>query len=464
MFFLFRKHNSAICVDWFVKQSRHLIKVAKTPILLKLTLLLIYPILSPITFPTVTFANTNSQLVSNLIISEINPFGSIGVNSCKVNNSNTNRCSFDKWIEIYNPGPNSVNLNGWSLQFLESDQKINNLVFTSNILLPADSYFLISYKESQYQSVLNLANIKLGGITGKIRNLSNRETGRIQVSLLNPQAQKVFTVNLRLQDFPDLEESLKLNRRHSLEYTGQQWVVATNEFYPNNFGTPKNTVSLLNLDLDNQQVESLVTNTGIVNDSVPNHSTAENSATENANANVTETVLQPAVKPDLQTQTNLVTEPLPNNSLITENNLLPISDEMLTNPNPEPATHVSGIAATEQQTSTINSTNQSAQNLVKTPAFNQHLTYSDLSSLLIKQINILDTKTVIFQDKTVSESTRSTHSYSQLVFVDQTSLWEYFFSYRTILLLALVLFLGLALTQTKINQFTPDPILKWSAI
>ena len=463
MFYPVLTPNLVICVNWFIKKFYHLPKITKIQALLTSILLLTYLIPISIIFPTIVFASTNSQLADNLVISEINPFGSIGINGCKTNNTTSNRCSFDKWIEIHNPGPNSVNLNGWSLQFLESDQKINNLVFTSNILLPADSYFLIGYKESQYQSVLNLANLNLGGITGKIRNLSNRETGRIQVSLLNPQAQKVFTVNLRLQDFPDLEESLKLNRRHSLEYTGQQWVVANNEFYPNNFGTPKNTINLQNLDLDNQKAESLVTNTGIVNDSVPNHSTAENSATENANANITETVLQPVVEPNWQTQTGLVAEPLPNNSLITKNNLLPISDEMLTNPDPEPATHVSGIVATEQQTSAINSTNQSAHNLVNTPVFNQHLTYSDLNSLLIKQINILDTKTVIFQDKTVSENTRSTHSSSQLVFVDQTSLWEYFFSYRTILLLALVLFLGLALTQTKPNEFTPDTILKWAA-
>jgi len=456
MFYPVVTTNLVVCINWFIRSLYGLIKFVKTSIL-PLTCLF----LSSTTFPVVVFANTNSQPVDSLVISEINPFGSIGPNGCKTNNSSANRCGFDKWIEIHNPGPNSINLNGWSLQFLESDQKINNLVFTSNILLPADSYFLIGYKENQYQSVLNLANINPGGITGKIRNLSNRETGRIQVNLLNPQGQKVFTVNLRLQDFPDLEDGLRLNKRYSLEYIGQQWVVANNEFYPNNFGTPKNTVNLPNPDLDNQKIESLVANTNTVNDPVPNHNTVENLVTENANATAIEAAVQPATQPSVQTQTNPETENLANIWLTTESE---IASKTQTNPNLESATNVPEIASIRQQDLIVANNTQSAKNLSQSLFNSEWLTSSDLNNLLIKQINIFQPKTVILQEQTLVNSTQSTHSSSALFFTDQTSLWEYFFSYRTILLLALILFLGLALTQTKNEDFTSSTIFKWATV
>jgi len=68
------------------------------------------------------------------------------------------------------------------------------------------------------------------------------------------------------------------------------------------------------------------------------------------------------------------------------------------------------------------------------------------------------------QEQTLVNSTQSTHSSSALFFTDQTSLWEYFCSYRIILLLALILFLGLALTQTKNEDFTSSTIFKWATV
>ncbi len=465
MFCLVQKHNLLTHAYRLIRQSGYLIGVAKTRIPLKSILLLIYSIFSLVIFPTATLASTNSQLVNNLVISEINPFGSIGTNGCKTNNAGANRCGFDKWIEIHNPGPNSVNLNGWSLQFLESEQKLNNLAFSSNILLPVNGYFLIGYKENQYQSVLNLANTTPGGVTGKIRNLSNRETGRIQVNLVNPQAQKVFTANLRLQDFPDLQASLTSNKRYSLEYTGQQWVVATNEFYPDNFGTPKNTVSLSNSDLDNQQVESLVTNDSAANEPLPNQNTANNWLTENVDATATETLTQPATQPNLQTQTSPAPEFVPDNSPITENNLSKVDSEALTNSDLEPALNTPKLVITKPQISAVASTSQSTQNVTNQLLNKEWLIYPDLNTLLIKQINILQPKVVVLQDKMMLFDQSPSQSSYQLIFADEQGLWDYFVNYRMILLLVLLLFLGLAAGQIEFSVLREScGIAKWATV
>ena len=80
-------------------------------------------ILLPSLVPTNANSSTNSSMQNNqnIFISEVSFGGSKALNSCKQNqNESKNQdnliesmCNFDKWIEIYNPNENTVNLDGY---------------------------------------------------------------------------------------------------------------------------------------------------------------------------------------------------------------------------------------------------------------------------------------------------------------------------------------------------------------
>ncbi len=398
--------------------------------------------------PSPVFAEASEVL----IISEINPFGSINTNNCKSVQVETDRCSFDKWLEIYNPTNSSVNLNGWSLQFKNSDTKLNNLVFTQNIIMQPHDYFLIGYKEVNYYSTVVSAGISFGGITGKIRNLSNRETGKIQVSLVNPRSENVFEVNLNLRDFPQLQDSLNKpktksqnitqesediyeEKRYSLEYVSGRWVPSRNEFYSNNFGTPRNTVGH-NIDLDSQKIEQIVVIDKPTDLTQPTQPLPANPIPDTSSEVVTDLAteslaMQTALDQNLATQNSLELSPVLN---------VPVP----------PVVKTPSIVL-----DTGNQFSQSTQNILKQAEStviqnvgNSTTNSSQIISLIDKQISIFEPKQTV-----LSSSADLEHSNIQKISIlNEKQLWEYFFSYQAMGILVILLAVGLAISQ-KDNLF-----------
>lgn len=391
-----------------------------------------------------------TQIPETLIISEINPFGSINDSNCKSLPIEVSRCSFDKWIEIYNPTHVPINLNGWSLRFKNSDTKLNNLVFTQNIIIQPQDYFLIGYKEINYYSTVASANIHFGGITGKVRNLSSRETGKIQVSLVNPKSQNVFEVNLNLQDFPQLQDSLnKLKtksqntaqesgdiyeeKRYSLEYVSGRWVPSSNEFYPNNFGTPRNTVGY-NIDLDSQKIEDIMVIDESVNSTQLPQTLSANPISEISSEVV---MVQGTESPAIQA--------VPDQNLATQHpsELSPVSNTPAPLIVKTPSIVLDMGNQFSRNTQTIL---KDTESIVAQDVGNSTTSPSHIISLIEKQMSIFKPKQVV-----LSFSVDFEHS-KKISALNEKQLWEYFFSYQVMGILVIFLAMGLAISQ-KNNLF-----------
>lgn len=353
-----------------------------------------------------------------LVISEINPFGSLNETNCKTVDAN-NRCGYDKWLEIHNPTTSSINLKDWSLQFRQSGSNNDNLLFIQDIILPPDGFYLVGYKEVNYQSTLVSAGLNPGGVTGKIRNLSNKSSGSIQVNLLNPERQTEFEVNLQAGDFPGL---LAEEKRQSLEYVGGNWTLSTNEFYRDNFGTPRNTV-VAGLDLDSQPSDAIVVAPPLPKTEPKNDPTPPPKKPEPAASPKSES--QPATKPEIAPEPIQKAQPAKPEKILNSNTQAePVKSEIkavapqnLIEPSPYFA---------EQKVKTIL---DEAEKAVQTNTTN-------VESLIQKQASIFQSSSVPVVEKVdANNSTNATAtSYSQT-----KDLWEYFFSYQALGVLVILL-------------------------
>lgn len=171
----------------------------------------------------------NAYSEGNIIISEINAFGSTG--DCL-------ECSYDKWIEIKNTSSKNINLEGWKIRFFNSSADGNNILLNRGFLLPNQTY-LLANKRSSLQSILTRSNIKPNQSSGKVLYLSNQENSTINVQLVNPDSIVIQSVSLSSNDFEKTEGVKK-----SLEYQNGVFVNSSKAFYANNYGSPTSSILL----------------------------------------------------------------------------------------------------------------------------------------------------------------------------------------------------------------------------
>lgn len=351
---------------------------------------------------------------SNLIISELNPYGSTNSSNCKLVDA-TNRCGFDKWLEIHNPTKESINLKDWSLQFRGSNSNADNLKFTQNIVLNPNDYYLVGYKEVNFQSTISFINLQPGGVSGKISRLSNKETGIIQVNLINPLGESVFSVNENSANYPELTNT---NMKFSLEYLDNNWQIATEEFYLGNFGTPKNTVQD-GLDLDNQIVEEDVI--------VP--------PTEN----------QPKPESPTPPTTESLPIELPELTNLPKTDLAPILEKEIVAPN---ASQIVIEPAVTKNISIPIPESVVVSHIVKTVDLETNLENIKIQSLIQQQSTIFNNSSIL--TSTIASSqinnnfVKNSTSYSSSTTISTKNLWEYFFSYQAMGILAILFSISFA--------------------
>ncbi len=189
---------------------------------------------------TAAFASANNSL----IISEINYFGSIQENKCKTIETDKNRCGFDKWFELYNNSSNAINLKNWKIQLRNSTNQEDTINITEDINIKPRGYIIIAYDEVNFDSALRKLNIEPNIKSGKTLRISNNEHKTIQIKLINPDSKVIFEVNLDSAVLDTIEQKMKTGKKYSIEFDLKKnsWVISTNEYYKNNFGTPKNIV------------------------------------------------------------------------------------------------------------------------------------------------------------------------------------------------------------------------------
>jgi outer membrane biosynthesis protein TonB len=386
-----------------------------------------------------------SSAGSSLIISEINAFGSLNETSCKTVPAN-NRCAYDKWLEIHNPTPNPINLKGWTLRFRGSSAAGDNLPFIQDIFLAPGGYYLIAYKEINYQSTLQDAGIAPGGLTGKIRNLSNKAQGTIQVSLLDPEQAPVFEANLNAADFPKLLNDS--GARYSLEYSGGGWDLATNEFYPNNFGTPKNTANL-NLDLDNQRDDLVVVApTPTSPPSEPNDTPSTPPAPAQPQP---QPQPQPEAEPVITPEPQLVPETI-NQPVTTPTPVVTIAPE----PKPaiEPTPHPEAVKVADNLLEPAVQPIAPIASQLGEPLETVETVVSQTSQVEV----LIQKQAAVFQSQAVMETAKAgagqSSSSSEAVKAKSASLssrqlWEYFFSYQALGILTILFAVSYAFSQRE---------------
>lgn len=94
-------------------------------------------------------SNSTQVLASSeaVFISEVSFAGSKANNNCKNNSDNsvTNLCNFDKWIELYNPSQTAVNLENWRIRLNGLNQKLSGQI-------AANSFLVLSNGDYNYQA------------------------------------------------------------------------------------------------------------------------------------------------------------------------------------------------------------------------------------------------------------------------------------------------------------------------
>jgi hypothetical protein len=218
--FIIKNYLKAIIRHTKISNSDHKLKLNTT---IQISVLLIILVLSIGTLQINTYAS------SDLIISEINPSGSVG--DCL-------ECSYDKWVEIKNITNQNINLENYKLRFFNSTASEYNLNLDKGLLQPNQTY-LIANKRSSLKSILSIVGVTPNQISGKILYISNQENSSVNVALINPAGSIIHNVNLNLNNF----ESTDTEKR-SLEYVDGIFVNSTKVLYGNNFGTPKSSILL----------------------------------------------------------------------------------------------------------------------------------------------------------------------------------------------------------------------------
>lgn len=173
-----------------------------------------------------------SATTNHPIVTEINYQGS--------SHPQCQQCAFDKWIELYNPNPTPLSLDGYSLRFKNSQEPEQNLSLQGSSINPY-SYFLVANKRSGMDSLLPYVGINPNVISGKVLSVSNNQTKSVNLTLLF-NFEIVQTVELGPTFFDQLVSSSS-DVRHSLEFINGRWIRSEYEYYAGNYGSPMGVIA-----------------------------------------------------------------------------------------------------------------------------------------------------------------------------------------------------------------------------
>jgi hypothetical protein len=210
-------------------------------------------------------------LVFILLPTSFNVYANQGVYISEVNFAGSTRpdcklCSYDKWIELYNPSQQAIDVSFWTLRFRESQDATNNLKFPPNTFIQAKSNYLVRNRYNGLTSTLSTANIQTDAISGKVLRVSSNTTGqrRVQASLLNSSGLKISEFNLNELEISKLENeaSLTSNSKFSLEFNpnNSTYKISEKTYFSGNYGSPKfGSGALVDLDKASEvQVQPVV--------------------------------------------------------------------------------------------------------------------------------------------------------------------------------------------------------------
>jgi len=169
-----------------------------------------------------------AQSTPQIQITEINAYGSSQQNGCKSVVVQYGRCAFDKWVELTNVSSNTASLSQYQLSFGAVPTIKNTITFDQDVVIAPHSSVIVAYNEVNFVSA---SSVPVLDYSGKVLYVSNRETGQIGATLFDAARQVVDTVAIQ-------NPYIESQNSYSFEMLNGEWISATTEFAPHNFGTP----------------------------------------------------------------------------------------------------------------------------------------------------------------------------------------------------------------------------------
>lgn len=192
--------------------------------------------------------NQDIPVSPKLYISEINYAGSTSASNCKTTSTGASQCSNDKWLEIYNPGSEAVNLQGFKVQRFDELGKLFSLgsISQSTVINP-NGYGLITSKNSNLNSLLNEIKGEVTKVSpGLLNGISGNTAGKkyIRVALTTNDNSIISKVSLNNTEIESLESSIakKDSEKFSISFeadpTKAKIAKRESQYFQNNFATP----------------------------------------------------------------------------------------------------------------------------------------------------------------------------------------------------------------------------------
>lgn len=185
--------------------------------------------------PLVLASSQGNNHFENAIITEFAPFGTVdSQNYCKKDIDTKFNCSFDKWIELYNPTNQSINLSEYTLKFGYSSSRDYFRSVQLNGTINPNEYHIIGNKNVSIQSI-----IPSDSEIGSLQNIS-KKTGELnsQVNL------SLFYKDLEIQRIngnficPQIS-TIELNSDFQFTCSTNLWIVNQNSTM---FGSPRSSI------------------------------------------------------------------------------------------------------------------------------------------------------------------------------------------------------------------------------
>jgi Lamin Tail Domain len=168
-----------------------------------------------------------------LEITEINFAGSTSSTKCKTVDFASDRCGFDKWVELTNTTNSVLDISGYTLLSREGVGGNEQFVFPQNTGIIAGGSIVIRYSERNFSSVLSESGIGADFVSYSMLRISNNETHQIRIKLVDTNQEVIDVVNLDSSGFVPKEYS------YSISKVSSGWIETTSEFFALNHGTPR---------------------------------------------------------------------------------------------------------------------------------------------------------------------------------------------------------------------------------
>jgi hypothetical protein len=136
------------------------------------------------------FAQESEDVLKNVYVSEVNFFGSPDINDDKCRKDGNfeaqNQCSFDKWIEFYNPNSVEVDFTGYNIYFqpYKNQGEINRIEQSSldNFKIPAQSYKIIYDSRNTLKSLVSSPDLPSAPL-GWLHQISRQESATKYINI-----------------------------------------------------------------------------------------------------------------------------------------------------------------------------------------------------------------------------------------------------------------------------------------